>query len=60
MENTVRLPTPHREGYHFTTGMTDKAISWMRQQQAVAPDEPFFMWIPKETQLTPRPATLAA
>jgi arylsulfatase A-like enzyme len=104
VENTVRLPAPHREGYHFTEDMTEKALTWMRQQQAVAPNAPFFMywapgashgphhifkawadkykgrfddgwdamrervfakqkamgWIPGETQLTPRPETLAA
>ena len=104
VENTVRLPAPHREGYHFTEDMADKAVTWIRQHQALAPETPFFMywapgaahgphhifkewadkykgkfddgwdamrtrifarqkqlgWIPANTQLTPRPATLAA
>ena len=47
VENTVRLPAPHREGYHFTTDMTDKAVTWMRQQRAIAPNQPFLMyWAP--------------
>lgn len=32
------------EGYHFTTDMTGKAIKWIRQQKALAPDKPFFMY----------------
>jgi arylsulfatase A-like enzyme len=45
--NTVRLPAPHSAGYHFTTDMTDKALTWMRQQRAIAPEQPFLMyWAP--------------
>ena len=32
------------EGYHFTEDMTDRAIAWVRQQSALAPDRPFFMY----------------
>jgi arylsulfatase len=32
------------EGYHFMADMTDKAITWMRQQKALMPDKPFFMY----------------
>jgi arylsulfatase A-like enzyme len=32
------------EGYHFTEDMTNKAIKWMRQQKALMPDKPFFMY----------------
>ncbi len=32
------------EGYHFTEDMTDKAISWIRQQKALMPDKPFFVY----------------
>jgi arylsulfatase len=32
------------EGYHFTEDMTDKAISWVRQQKALMPDKPFFVY----------------
>jgi arylsulfatase len=32
------------EGYHFTEDMTDKAIDWVRQQKALMPDKPFFMY----------------
>ena len=32
------------EGYHFTEDMTDRAIEWVRQQKALAPDKPFFAY----------------
>ncbi|MGN6430206.1 MAG: arylsulfatase [Gaiellaceae bacterium] len=32
------------EGYHFTEDMTDKAIAWIRQQKALMPDKPFFIY----------------
>ena len=32
------------QGYHFTEDMTDKAIKWVRQQKALMPDKPFFMY----------------
>jgi arylsulfatase len=32
------------EGYHFTEDMTNKAIKWVRQQKALMPEKPFFMY----------------
>ena len=32
------------QDYHFTTDMTNNAISWVRFQQALTPDKPFFMY----------------
>ena len=32
------------QGYHFTEDMTDKAINWVRQQKALMPDKPFFIY----------------
>jgi len=32
------------EGYHFTEDMTNQAIKWTRQQKALMPDKPFFMY----------------
>jgi arylsulfatase A-like enzyme len=45
-ENTTPVEpdrTP-QEGYHFMADMTDKAIGWMRSQQSLMPDKPFFMY----------------
>lgn len=48
VENTVRLdPSAGKEHYHFTEDMTDKAVDWIKQQRALTPDRPFFMyWSP--------------
>jgi arylsulfatase A-like enzyme len=40
----VEQPKTAEEGYHFTEDMTDKAVSWMRQQKALMGDKPFFMY----------------
>ncbi len=32
------------EGYHFTEDMTDRAIGWVREQKALMPDKPFFVY----------------
>src|SRR6266481_715450 len=32
------------EGYHFTEDMTNQAIEWIRQQKALMPDKPFFVY----------------
>ena len=45
-ENTTPVEpwgTPE-EGYHFMADMADKAIGWVRQQQALTPGKPFFMY----------------
>ena len=37
-------PKSPEEGYHFTEDMTDRASSWVRQQKALMPDKPFFLY----------------
>jgi arylsulfatase A-like enzyme len=32
------------EGYHLTEDMTERAIQWIRQQKALMPDKPFFVY----------------
>ncbi|HEV7387027.1 MAG TPA: arylsulfatase [Gemmatimonadaceae bacterium] len=32
------------EGYHLMEDLADKAIAWMREQKAIAPDKPFFVY----------------
>jgi arylsulfatase len=43
-DGTVRIEPPHRPDYHFTTDMTDQAVSWVSAQQALTPDKPFYMY----------------
>jgi arylsulfatase len=40
----VEPPKTPEEGYHFTEDMADKAINWARQQKALMPDKPFFIY----------------
>ncbi|WP_408014613.1 arylsulfatase [Rhodococcus xishaensis] len=32
------------EGYHLTEDLADRAIAWVRQQKALTPDKPFFLY----------------
>ena len=40
----IEPPKTPEEGYHFTEDMTNKAVKWVRQQKALMPDKPFFMY----------------
>jgi arylsulfatase A-like enzyme len=40
----VEPETTPEEGYHLMIDMTDRAINWVRQQKALMPDKPFFMY----------------
>lgn len=43
-DGVTQVETPEDPNYHFTTDMTNQAISWVRYQQALSPDKPFFMY----------------
>jgi arylsulfatase A-like enzyme len=40
----VEPETTPEQGYHFTEDMTDHAIDWVRQQKALMPEHPFFVY----------------
>lgn len=40
----VVLKKTPEEGYHLMDDMTEKAIRWIGQQKALAPDKPFFVY----------------
>ena len=40
----VEPPATAEEGYHLTEDLADHAIGWMRQQKALMPDRPFFVY----------------
>ena len=40
----VDQPKSPEEGYHLTEDLTDKAIEFIRDAKAVAPDKPFFLY----------------
>jgi arylsulfatase A-like enzyme len=43
-DGTTPQELPSDPNYHFMADMTDKAISWMKFQKALAPEKPFFMY----------------
>nr|WP_197507145.1 arylsulfatase [Mycobacterium sp. 852002-50816_SCH5313054-b] len=40
----IKPPKTPEEGYTLTEDIADRAVSWVRQQKALAPDKPFFMY----------------
>ena len=40
----IEPPATPEEGYHLTEDLADKAVNWVRQQKALLPDKPFFMY----------------
>jgi arylsulfatase len=51
VRNTSYVEIPHTSGghqyYHLTEDIADDGIKWLREQNAYAPDKPFFMyWAP--------------
>src|ERR1700739_1993017 len=43
----IEPPKTPEEGYTLTEDLADRAITWVRQQKALMPDKPFFMyWAP--------------
>jgi arylsulfatase A-like enzyme len=40
----VEPPATAEEGYHLTEDLADHAIGWMRQQKALMPTKPFFVY----------------
>jgi arylsulfatase len=44
-ENNAPVEQPHdNPKWHFSEAIADKAIGWIGQQKAVAPDKPFFIY----------------
>ncbi len=40
----VDPPKTPQEGYHFTDDITDKALEFIKDAKAIAPDKPFFLY----------------
>ena len=43
-DGVTRIPTPRDPDYHVSTDITDKAIVWVRTQQSLTPEKPFFIY----------------
>jgi arylsulfatase A-like enzyme len=43
-DGTTRIEPPRDPNYHLMTDMTDQAIHWVKAQQSLTPDRPFFIY----------------
>jgi arylsulfatase len=43
-DGVTKVEPPRDPGYHFTTDMANQAIAWVRAQQSLTPDKPFFVY----------------
>ena len=43
-DGVTRVSPPEMDDYHFTTDMTNQAIGWVKAQQSMTPDKPFFVY----------------
>jgi arylsulfatase A-like enzyme len=43
-DGVTKVSPPKMENYHFTTDMTNQAIGWVKAQQSMTPDRPFFVY----------------
>ncbi len=43
-DGVTRVTPPKMKDYHFTTDMTNQAIGWVKAQQSMTPDRPFFVY----------------
>jgi arylsulfatase len=43
-DGVTKVEPPKDPNYHFSVDMTNQAIAWMRYQQALTPDKPFFVY----------------
>src|SRR5262245_25057326 len=41
----VSPPKTPEQGYHLSEDITDQAIGWVREQQSMTPDRPFFVYL---------------
>ncbi|MEZ5742488.1 MAG: arylsulfatase [Sphingomonadaceae bacterium] len=43
-EGTAPVAPPWDEDYHLTEDLADRSIAWLREQKALRPDHPFFLY----------------
>ncbi len=43
-DGTIKVEPPNDPNYHFTTDMTTKAIEWIRSEQSLTPQKPFYVY----------------
>jgi arylsulfatase A-like enzyme len=43
-DGVIKVDPPKMPDYHFTVDMTNQAINWVKAQQSMTPDQPFFVY----------------
>jgi arylsulfatase len=43
-DGVKKVNPPKMDNYHFTTDMTNQSINWVKAQQSMTPDKPFFVY----------------
>jgi arylsulfatase A-like enzyme len=43
-DGLIKVEPPKMPNYHFTVDMTNQAINWVKAQQSMTPDKPFFVY----------------
>ncbi|MET0378061.1 MAG: arylsulfatase, partial [Spongiibacteraceae bacterium] len=43
-DGVIKIDPPKMKDYHFTVDMTNQAINWVKAQQSMTPDKPFFVY----------------
>ena len=43
-DGVIKVEPPKMKDYHFTVDMTNQAINWVKAQQSMTPDKPFFVY----------------
>ena len=43
-DGLAHVELPNDPNYHLLTDMTNQAVTWVKQQQALTPDRPFFLY----------------
>ena len=43
-DGAIKVEPPKMENYHFTVDMTNQAINWVKAQQSMTPEKPFFVY----------------
>lgn len=57
-DGVTQVEPPEDPDYHFMTDMTDQSITWIRHQQAMTPDRPFFVYFAPGAAHAPHHAPL--
>ena len=43
-DGVIKVDPPKMKDYHFSVDMTNQAINWVKAQQSMTPDKPFFVY----------------